>query len=126
MIAVECEEIKDFIPTVIKDECLQGIDVASQVLKVIVAGEIKDAQSGNLPKVAECIKTRIIQNHREETSQCFVKILEQGTQDVSKTIAVKIAQLEAQGYTCTNGECILKKVEEKEFTEVLETKSVAG
>lgn len=42
----------------------------------MVAGEIKDAESGNLPKVAECVKQRVIEHSREETSICFVQVIE--------------------------------------------------
>lgn len=100
LVAYECFEGVEEVETVIEDVCTQSINVASKIIQVLVSADIKDSETAGLPKVAECIKSKIIEYTNEETETCLIQVIVQGVEDVTQAIAMKVAQLEAQGYTC--------------------------
>lgn len=127
LVAIECEEVIEHVPTIVKDVCTTAVQTASKVLQVIVNAGFKPEEA-NLPVVAECIKTRLIETTNEETQECFLEVIQKGTEDVSQAVALKVAQLEAQGYVCdANNDCV-KKIEGEDIQQeqVLEKKEVEG
>lgn len=117
LVAVECEQVKEYVPTEIKDVCTTSIQTASQVLMVMVNASAAQSEDLNLPKTVECIKQRTIETLTEETQYCFIQVLEKGTENLSAKMAAKISQLEAQGFTCdADGNC------KKEMEDIRETR----
>ena len=84
MVATKCEHkpLEYPVPE-IKTVCEEAIDVASNVVKVVVAGNIKDRDHEKFPKVAECIKTRTIEKVKEETKICMIEVLNEAFVDAS-------------------------------------------
>lgn len=94
----------------------------------MVSGNIKETNDSNLPLVAECIKTRLIETTSKETQECFIEVIQQGTEDVSKKIVAKISQLREQGFICDNqGKCHKEiEGERTQTVEELDRESLLG
>jgi hypothetical protein len=75
LVAFDCFDKEIEIPTEVEDECAKSIDVASKVIDVMVSGDIKDSETANLPKVAECIKSKIVEYTSTETEECLIKVI---------------------------------------------------
>lgn len=76
LVAFECFEQKEEIPTIVEDVCTQSISVASKIIQVLVSADIKDSKSAGLPKVAECIKSKIVEYVNEEIETCLINVIQ--------------------------------------------------
>ena len=78
LVAVKCDPGKIQVPPPkVETKCETAVHVASNVVKVVVAGNIKDTKNAKFPLVAECIKTRTIETVSEETKVCMLDVLQE-------------------------------------------------
>lgn len=84
MVATKCKHTPVEYPTPeVKTICEEAIDVASNVVKVVVAGNVRDRDHEKFPKVAECIKTRTIEHVSEETKICLIEVINEAFGDAT-------------------------------------------
>ncbi len=128
LVAIDCwHEPPDDNPLT-ESICTNSVKVISNVIKVMVSGDITNAKDGGLPKVAKCIKERVVEYTNKEVEECMIVALDSGMDNADQAIKEKIRQRTAQGYTCTaDGRC--KKVvslDTNREKELLEAQEVRG
>ena len=90
----------------VQTECLDGVKISSEIIKVIVSGQTRDTDRDGVDDIAECMKTKVVEQIQTEKQKCFVTALTEGLHGIDQAIKLKVLELRNQGWTCTDqGEC---------------------
>ena len=81
---------------------MDGVKISSEIIKIVVAGETLDTDKDGVDDIAECVKTKVIEDTRTEKQKCLVTALSQGLHGIDEAIKLRIRELERQGYQCTD------------------------
>ncbi len=134
LIATDCEhEGVPEIPPVAELKCFESAKVASEVIKVVVAGQYKKTHKSDLPKVAQCVKKRVVQT--TTTNKCLIVALTSAEDGYMSKAAIEEAKLDlynkmknkkGMGWECNDEtlECHFTAVKQRK--ENLEKDRVAG
>lgn len=75
---------------VVKDVCATTVKTVSHVLEVMVSADISNTDGLDLPKVAQCIKSRLVQTKQREWDECFITALDEGIANADEAVKEKI------------------------------------
>ena len=76
MVATSCYHSTPPDEPIVKDVCSLAISVVSDVIKVMISGDITSTNDLGLPKVAQCIKSRLVETRRKEYETCVITALD--------------------------------------------------
>ena len=124
IVAVECANPPVIIsPVEVKYECIYGVELASNVIKVALAANVRDIEEDGFSKLVECVKEKTTLFEKTEFHRCLISTL--SDEDlVGAALAGKIQDMKNNGYECDDEGNCYKNIGGNEQREEITTEKV--